>query len=205
MVFAPRSAAMVKRFGPRTVSSAGLFLVAVGLAAWMFIGASTPIWVVGAAFFVMGVGMANVMPPATESIMAVLPREKAGVGSAISNTIRQVGGALGVAALGAVISSYYRDDITSSTKGLPAAASESISGAYGVAEHAGAAAPALIEHANSAFINAMHYAAIGSTVFALLGVLVALVFMPGKRPATAPTAGSAEGLAEEQGVELVEA
>jgi MFS transporter, DHA2 family, multidrug resistance protein len=205
MVFAPRSAAMVKRFGPRVVSAAGLLLVAVGLAGWMFIGATTPIWVVGALFFLMGVGMANVMPPATESIMAVLPREKAGVGSAVSNTIRQVGGALGVAALGAVISSYYRDDMTGATKGLPAAAGESISGAYGVAEHAGAAAPALIEHANAAFINAMHYASIGSTVFALLGVVVAVVFMPGKRPAAAPAPDTAEGLAEEQGIELVEA
>jgi DHA2 family multidrug resistance protein-like MFS transporter len=205
MVFAPRSAAMVKRFGPRAVSATGLLLVAIGLAGWMFIGATTPIWVVGALFFLMGVGMANVMPPATEAIMAVLPREKAGVGSAVSNTIRQVGGALGVAALGAVISSYYRDDMAGATKGLPAVAGESISGAYGVAEHAGAAAPALIENANAAFINAMHYASIGSTVFALVGVLVALIFMPGKRPATAPAADSAEGLAEEQGIELVEA
>jgi DHA2 family multidrug resistance protein-like MFS transporter len=205
MVFAPRSAAMVKRFGPKVVSTVGLLLVAAGLAGWIFIDATTPIWVVGALFFLMGVGMANVMPSATESIMAVLPREKAGVGSAVSNTIRQVGGALGVAALGAVISSYYRDDMAGATKGLPGEAAESISGAYGVAEHAGAAAPALIEHANAAFINAMHYASIGSAVVAVLGAVVALAFLPGKRPASAPATSSSEGLAEEQGVELVEA
>ena len=52
--------------------------------------------------------MANVMPPATESIMSSLPREKAGVGSAVSNTVRQVGGALGVAVLGSVLSAVYR-------------------------------------------------------------------------------------------------
>jgi Na+/melibiose symporter-like transporter len=209
MVFAPRSAAMVKRFGPKAVSTVGLLLVALGLAAWPFIGADTPIWIVGAAFFVMGVGMANVMPSATESIMAALPREKAGVGSAVSNTIRQLGGALGVAVLGAILSSAYRDNLGSATDGLPAgaaeAAKESISGAYGVAEQAGAAAPALISGANDAFLTAMHYAAIGSVVFALLGAVVALVWLPGKRPATAPAPTSAEGLAEEQGVELVEA
>ena len=209
MVFAPRSAAMVKRYGPRAVSAVGLLLVALGLASWLFVGATTPIWVVGAAFFLMGVGMANVMPPATESIMAALPREKAGVGSAVSNTVRQLGGALGVAVLGAVLSSVYRDDLGNATDGLPAgaaeAARESISGAYGVAEQAGAAAPALLERANDAFLNAMHYAAIGSMVFALLGVVVALLWLPGKRPADAPAPTSSEGLAEEQGVELVEA
>jgi EmrB/QacA subfamily drug resistance transporter len=207
MVFAPRSAAMVKRFGPKAVSTTGLLLVAAGLAGWMFIQHDTPIWIVGALFFVMGVGMANVMPPATESIMAALPREKAGVGSAVSNTIRQVGGALGVAALGAVISSYYRDNLAGATDGLPAAAKsaaeESISGAYGVAEHAGPAGPALIQHANDAFITAMHYAAVGSAVFAVLGALVALIWLPGKRPATAPAPTVAESMAEEQGVELV--
>jgi EmrB/QacA subfamily drug resistance transporter len=209
MIFAPRSAAMVKRFGPKVVSTTGLVLVAFGLATWMFIDATTPIWIVGAAYFLMGVGMANVMPPATESIMASLPREKAGVGSAVSNTIRQLGGALGVATLGAVLSSAYRSHLGGATDGLPAAAAaaarESISGAYGVAEQAGPAGPALIQSANDAYVTAMHYASIGTTVFALLGAVVAAMFLPGKRPATAPPAGTAESFAEEQGVELVEA
>jgi EmrB/QacA subfamily drug resistance transporter len=209
MVFAPRSAAMVKRFGPKAVATTGLILVAAGLSMWLFVGETTPIWVVGAAFFVMGVGMANVMPPATEAIMATLPREKAGVGSAVSNTIRQLGGALGVAVLGAVLSSVYRDHLGNATDGLPAtaadAARESISGAYGVAEKAGPAGQALISAANDSFVTAMHYASIGSTVFALLGAVVAAVWVPGKRPAAAPAPTSAEGLAEEQGVELVEA
>ena len=209
MVFAPRSAAMVKRFGPKAVSTVGLLLVGAGLTIWLFIGVSTPIWTVGAAFFLMGVGMANVMPPATESIMSALPREKAGVGSAVSNTIRQLGGALGVAALGAVISSVYRSNLGTAADGLPPAAAsvarESISGAYGVAEKAGPAGPALIQHANDAFVTAMHYASIGSTVVAVLGAVVAAIWLPGLRPATAPEATSAEGLAEEQGVELVEA
>jgi EmrB/QacA subfamily drug resistance transporter len=201
LIFAPRSAAMVKRFGPKAVSTVGLLLVAVGLAGWILITATTPIWVVGALFAVMGIGMANVMPSATESIMSVLPREKAGVGSAVSNTIRQVGGALGVATLGAVLSSVYRNNLGDN---VPAAAKESISAAYGVAERAGAAAPALISQANDAFMTAVHWASIGSTVFAVLGALVALIFLPGKRPATAPAPTAAEGLAEEQGVELVE-
>jgi DHA2 family multidrug resistance protein-like MFS transporter len=209
MAFAPRSAAMVKRFGPKLVSTVGLVMVAIGLSGFVFFTATTPIWIFAVLFFVMGVGMANVMPPATESIMAALPREKAGVGSAVGNTIRQVGGALGVAVLGSVLSAVYRDDVASAVAELPAgvreAAGTSISGAYGVAAQAGPAGGELIARANSAFIDAMHYAALGSVVFALLGALTVFIWLPGKRPAAAPAPTSAEGLAEEQVVELVDA
>src|ERR1051325_4510261 len=107
----------------------------------MFTEAAPRCWIVGSLFFVMGVGMANVMPPATESIMSALPRQKAGVGSAVSHTIRQLGRALGVAVLRAALTSVYRNSLGSVTDGLPGpaadAARESISGAYGVAEQAG--------------------------------------------------------------------
>ncbi|MBO3744188.1 MFS transporter [Actinoplanes flavus] len=189
MIFAPASSSLVKRFGPKAVSTVGLLLVSAALSLWLFVGVDTPIALVALAFFVQGVGMANVMPPATEAIMSALPREKAGVGSAVSNTIRQLGGALGVAVLGAVVSSVYRDHLTTPA-GLPDAAAEvaheSIAGAYAVAGQAGPAAPALLAGADSAFVTAMHYAAVGSTVFALLGVLVAVLWLPGRRPAAAP-------------------
>ncbi|WP_229072970.1 MFS transporter [Actinoplanes sp. DH11] len=203
MIFAPASASMVKRFGPKAVSTVGLLLVSAALATWVFIGVDTPIWLVAVAFFVQGVGMANVMPPATEAIMSALPREKAGVGSAVSNTIRQLGGALGVAVLGAVVSSVYRNNLAAPA-GLPEAASdlarESIAGAYAVAGQAGPAASALLADANAAFVTAMHWAAVGSTVFALLGTLVAALWLPGRKPADA----TAPAPADEPGA-LVEA
>ncbi|MDI6097310.1 MFS transporter [Actinoplanes sp. NEAU-A12] len=208
MIFAPASASMVKRFGPKAVSTVGLILVASSLAIWTFIGIETPIALVAVAFFVQGVGMANVMPPATEAIMSALPREKAGVGSAISNTIRQLGGALGVAVLGAVVSSVYRSRLAEPA-GLPEAAAdlarESIAGAYAVAGQAGPAAPALLNEANAAFVTAMHYAAVGSTVFAVLGVLVAVLWLPGRRPADTSAPTTAAGPAEVPGRELADA
>jgi hypothetical protein len=108
LIFAPRSASLVRRFGPKAVCTAGLLLVSAGLSGMVFFEIDTPLWIVGASYFVMGAGMANVMPPATESVMSTLPREKAGVGSAVSNTIRQVGGSLGIAVLGSVLASSYR-------------------------------------------------------------------------------------------------
>ena len=97
-------------------------------------------------FFFQGLGMANVMPPATESIMASLPREKAGVGSAIGNTVRQVAGALGIAILGSLLSGVYRSQISSHLTSLPAGsradAGNSISSTYAAAGHLTGPAPA---------------------------------------------------------------
>ena len=74
-----------------------------------------------------------------------------------------------------------------------------------MAGEAGPAGAALIGSANDAFITAMHYASIGSTIFALLGALVAVIWLPGKSPAVTPPALKSEALAEEQGVALVDA
>jgi MFS transporter, DHA2 family, multidrug resistance protein len=182
LIFAPLSASMVKRFGPRAVCATGLALVAVALAGFGTLQPTTPIVVLMALTFIQGVGMANVMPPATESVMSSLPREKAGVGSAVNNTIRQLGGALGVAVLGSVLSAVYRGQISDDLKALPAqahdVAKESISGTYGVAERLGPAGKGLINAANDAFVSAIHWAAFGSAIVAVVGIVVVLVWMP---------------------------
>src|SRR6185503_13663181 len=192
LIFAPRSAAMVSRFGPKAVCAAGMALVAASLAAYLFVGAATPVWVILVLAFVQGVGMANVMPPATESVMSALPREKAGVGSAVNNTIRQVGGALGIAILGSVLSAVYRGQMSDSVAALPErvrdVASESISGAYGVAAQAGPAGAGLIRSANDAFVTSMHWAAGGSVVVALIGIAVVLAWLPRRSASHAPVA-----------------
>ncbi len=192
MIFAPLSTTFVKRFGIKAVAASGIGLAAVSFATMMTFQLDTPFWWVAIVFFAMGAGMANVMPPATNTIMATLPREKAGVGSAISNTVRQVSAALGVAVLGSVVAGVYRSEVTPAADALPAQlqgpAKESITGAYGVVPNAGPAADQLITAANSAFVNAMHWAAFGSTIVGLLGVVVALVWLPRRQPAPpAPT------------------
>ena len=185
LIFAPRSAAMVRRYGGRAVATVGLALTVVALGAFAFVDAATPIWVVLVVFFLQGTGMANIMPPATESIMSALPREKAGVGSAVSNTVRQVAGALGVAVLGSVLSAVYRADVDPALGNLPAGArevaGESISGAYAAAGQLGPAAPQLIAVADDAFLAAMHWAAGLAAAIAALGILVVLRWMPGQR------------------------
>jgi Na+/melibiose symporter-like transporter len=209
MLLAPRSAGLVKRFGPKAVCAFGMALVTASLAALAFIDGDTPVWLLGTIFFVQGAGMANVMPPATESIMASLPRERAGVGSAVGNTVRQVGGALGVAVLGSVLSAAYRHDITGSLANLPApvraVARESISGSYGAAALLGPAGVDLVAAANRTFVNAMHYAAWGAALVALLGMVVVLAWLPGRSPAAPRATATGSVGAPDDELELAEA
>jgi MFS transporter, DHA2 family, multidrug resistance protein len=207
LVFAPTSASMVRRFGPKAVCAVGVGLLALSQVALIFVGAHTPIWQVGAIFFFQGAGMANVMPPSTESIMSSLPREKAGVGSAVANTLRQVAGALGVAVLGAVVAAEYRSGMRDQVAGLPsgvrAAAGDSISGTHAVGPHLGAAGQAVVAAGDSTFIHAMHVAGLGSVVAALLGLVVVLGWLP-RRSVVQPSVPAPEAATPLDRVELVE-
>ncbi|MFD9812567.1 MFS transporter [Streptomyces sp. NPDC059080] len=191
MIFAPRARHAVDRFGARAVCTAAMLAVAVTMAGLLLLDVSTPMWLMEAIFFLQGTGMAHIMPPVTVSIMQSLPREKAGSGSALNNTFRQVGGTLGVAVLGSVLSTTYRDSIKGaldSVPGLPGparhAAGESIEATLGVAARLGPAGRPLVTAAQDAFVHAMHLTALASSGIALIGAVVVAVFLPG-RPATA--------------------
>ncbi len=183
MLFSPRSATLVRRFGAKVVTTIGLLLVAVALAGYHFLGADTPIWVLGVIFFVQGAGMANVMPPATEAVMSVLPRERAGAGSSLNNTARQVSVALGVAVLGSILAQVYRSQLSPHLAGLPASARQtataSITGAQAVAQQLGPAGNRLLAPASDAFVNAMHVTSLISAAVAVVGAIVVFVWMPG--------------------------
>jgi EmrB/QacA subfamily drug resistance transporter len=184
MVFAPAARLVVQRVGARMTCFAGMIVVAATFAGFLLLGVRTSIWVLEVLYFFQGLGMAHVMPPATVNIMSSLPREKAGAGSAVNNTFRQVGGALGVAVLGALLSASYRSQMHGPLSVLPpglrGTAGQSIEGTLGVAQRLGPRGDALVAPAKDAFIHAMHITAIGSAAAALLGALVVLFFLPGR-------------------------
>ncbi|WP_112467296.1 MFS transporter [Streptomyces triticisoli] len=202
MIFAPRARLVVDRFGNKATTTAGLLLLAAMLAAFAGFEADTPIWVLEAVFFLMGTGMAHIMTPTSVVIMQALPREKAGSASALSNTFRQVGGALGIAVLGSVLSAAYRSDIEDKLVLLPAGvrdkAGESIEATLGIAARLGPRGDALVGPANDAFLHAMHVTALCGTVVAVIGAVVVAVFLPG-RPS-----GPRKGQEEQELVAAVE-
>ncbi|MEU6367231.1 MFS transporter [Streptomyces sp. NPDC046931] len=186
MIFAPRARLLVDRFGNRATTTAGMIVIAAMLAAFAALKADTPIWILEVVFFLMGTGMAHIMTPTSVVIMQALPREKAGSASALSNTFRQVGGALGIAVLGSVLSTTYRDRVEDKLAFLPAGvrhtAGESIEATLGVAEKLGPNGKALISPANDAFLHAMHVTALWGAGVAVIGALVVALFLPGKTP-----------------------
>jgi EmrB/QacA subfamily drug resistance transporter len=107
LLAAPRSAAMVARFGYRPVMTTGLTLVAAAAVGIALSSVETPLWALLAVFFVFGFGMGNVMAPASTLIQNSLPLARAGAGSAVQNTVRQVFGALGVAVIGTLLATTY--------------------------------------------------------------------------------------------------
>jgi EmrB/QacA subfamily drug resistance transporter len=195
LISSTRSAGLVKRFGPKAVCTTGVLMVAVALVGYHFLGISTPIWVLEVIFFIQGIGMGSVMPPATEAVMSVVPRSRSGAGSAITNTSRQVAVALGVAVLGSVLAQAYRGQLAPQLSALsPAArtaATASIAQTQAIAQQLGPAGHGLLTAANAAFVHAMHVTALISVIIAVVGSVAIWAWMPGRPVPRAAEAGSA--------------
>ena len=178
----PLSAKLAARFGTRVVVAAGLVLVAAGLSIATQFEAGTGYGLVLMHLLVMGFGMGMAMAPATDSVMGSVPVDKASVGSAVNDTTRTTGGALGVAILGSLLASRYRGDMDHAVAGLPHRAADlagdSLGGGLAVAHKLGS--PALADAAHSAFVSGMHVAAVAAAGVALLGALIAIVVIPGR-------------------------
>jgi EmrB/QacA subfamily drug resistance transporter len=209
MIVAPLSARAVEKVGTKRVVIAGLTLITVGLLLLSTIAPDSPYPQVISYFVIMAAGMGMTMAPATESVMGSVPREKAGVGSAVNDTTRQVGGALGVAIIGSAVSSVYVSRIATlaSDSGLDpqatAAAESSLGGAQRVAGELGAQASTFLDGANQIFVDSM---AIGMRISAgvvIFAALMAWKFLPAR--ATLPAATPDEAASSERELETVAA
>ena len=135
---------------------------------------------------VLGVGMGFTSAPATEAIMGVVPKEKAGIGSAINDTTRELGGTLGVAVIGSVFASIYTARLAL-PQGLPSeaahAARESVGGAFIAAQRVadaglGSAAAQLKDAASHAFFDGFAIGCLVAAGVALAGAVIAAVLLP---------------------------
>jgi Na+/melibiose symporter-like transporter len=183
MVAAPASARFVEHFGSRKVVSTGLLIVALGLLILAQSDVASPYWHLVLAIVTMGTGMGLSMAPSTTGIMASMPLRKAGVGSAVNDTTRELGGALGVAVLGSLLASKFTSALPASVATLPAparaAVRSSVGGALGVASTLpGAAGAALAAGAKSAFVDAMTVSLVAAAVVAVAAAVMVRRFYP---------------------------
>jgi EmrB/QacA subfamily drug resistance transporter len=198
---APAAPVLAGRLGTKIVVPAGLILMAAGFFIASTLGS-------GSAYFgpvlvsmvLMAVGLGLVTAPSTGAILAVLPLGKAGVGSAVNDVTRELGGTFGVAVVGAVFSSVYGPRLAQLLHGagLPpaalAAARQSPAAALQVAGQAPASAhAAIIDAANQAFVAALSRGSLVCAAVVALGAVIAFLVLPRRLPVTPPSLPAAPG------------
>ena len=180
VAIAPRSAVLAEKLGTGTVMASGFVLVAAGFAVLGLVGPDTPYLVLAVALVLLGAGMSFTAAPATGSIMSAVPSAKAGVGSAVNDTTREVGGALGIAVLGSLSSGAYRSALDLDGLALPPEVVEQARESVGAATFLAGQVPGgaeLAQRAGVAFTDAFNLASSVAAGCALVAaVVVAVVF-----------------------------
>jgi EmrB/QacA subfamily drug resistance transporter len=174
--------------GTKLVVAAGLVSLAIGLAWASTNSTSTSYLTIAGAMVFIGSGIGLTGAPATESIMGAVSAAKAGIGSAVNDATRILGGTLGVAVIGSIYASIYSSRLTD---GLPAqlagsvadSAERSVGTAFGAAAHFEAAgqpvlAQALHDTASSAFFDGFQIAVLVAAAIALAGAVAAAILIP---------------------------
>jgi EmrB/QacA subfamily drug resistance transporter len=188
MVLAPLSSKAVQWFGTKRVVVTGMLLFAAGLVVASTTTVDSGYDRVMLAMVLMGAGMGLSVAPATESIMGALPLHQAGVGSAVNDTSREVGGALGVAIVGSMLSSLYSSDLNAKLPpNVPGqvrdAADQSLGAALQVSAQLGRVGAPLADAARESFVYAMSRASLVTAAVAVLGAILAWRFLPARAAA----------------------
>ena len=192
---APAAPVLAGRLGTKIVVPAGLILMAAGFSTASTLGSGSeyfgPVLV---SMVLMAIGLGLVTAPSTEAILAILPLGKAGVGSAVNDVTRELGGTFGVAVVGAVFSSVYGPRLAQLLHGAGllapalAAARQSPAAAIQVAGQAPASAhAAIIDAANRAFVAGLSRGSLVCAAVVALGAVFALVVLPRRLPGTPPS------------------
>ena len=191
------SAGLAGRIGSRRTVVTGLGLVAVGLLSMSFLSVASPYPFIGMSLGLMGIGLGLTLPQATNGVLSTVPRERSGMGSAVNDSIGELGGSFGVAVLGALLSITYRGSIEKAISGagdaireVPAPALDAIRESLASASLAIARLPQDVvvpaqQAAGEAFVTGMGWALLAGAVVTLSGAALAWRWFP---DSVAPTA-----------------
>ncbi len=178
--------------GNKAVVATGLLLVGVSFAWVSTASTATPYGEIAAQMVLAGLGMGFTTAPATEAIMGVVPKEKAGIGSAVNDATRELGATLGVAIIGSVYASLFASGIQDSAGSLPApavdAATDSIGAALAVSDQLGAAGQELRQIAEAAFFDGFQVGCWVAAGVLFAGAAFAARFLPSRPTVVEPSA-----------------
>jgi len=196
VLVAPRSAAVVDRVGLNRVIGFGFLSVTAGFVVMALLEPGSPYLQFAVGLVLLGAGMGITAAPATGAIMSSIPLSKAGVGSAVNDTTRELGGALGIAVLGTIATSAYRGAVDGSS--LPdgdlalarSSIAEALQGAAAVGPDDPGRAAAIASEAGQAFTDAF---TVTAGVSAVLGFVAAVtLFVMSRRKTTGEVVARAE-------------
>jgi len=188
-ISAAGSAKVAERLGTKLTVAIGIFIAAIGFFYLTRIAAVDASYLnIALAMSITSLGMGLTMSPATNSVMGSIPVSQSGIGSAMNNTTRQVGAALGVAILGSILNATYlaRINAVSWPAQLPAEAMEairnSIQGAHIVAQQVPVPqlAQMIIDQSNEAFTAGSAHALMVATVILAITAVITLVILPSR-------------------------
>jgi EmrB/QacA subfamily drug resistance transporter len=196
-VAAPLSTPLAKRLGKRRVVAGGMLLVSLGTLIVSTVGITSPYSQLVGGMVVLALGMGLAMSPTTDLLMSAVPKSRAGMGSAMNDTTRELGGALGIAVLGSILASQYASKIAPALVGLTGAAKEaaasSLAGAMAVGQQiGGTTGNAFIAAAQDAWMSGFKRSLmIGAAIIAVAAV-IAFLGLPDKASDEIPEEGNFE-------------
>jgi len=199
-------AALAPRIGTKIVVTTGMVLFGAAFL-WISTAAVDTSYarVIVPQMVLMGLGMGLISTPATESILLVLPPARAGVGSAVNDATRELGGTLGVAVVGSVFSSVFGSHLAAGAfSALPGSVVGRAQDSVGVAQVVAGHDPRLLSAFHDSFMSAMSAACVVVGLLCLAAAVAAAFLLPGRLPApvepVAEETGAEEAGARETGV-----
>ncbi len=184
LILSPLSSWYLPKLGLRLVVFAGLWLLSAGLLCLCLVRVDSSYWEFAWPLLVVSTGVGIFTAPTTSAIMTSAPDDKQGVASAVNDTTREVGAALGIALTGSLLAAGYTKHIGPAVAGFPApvgdAARGSLAGAVAAAPHLGPVGGQLVAVARIAFLHAMQTSLVVlASITAIAGVLIAF-WAPGR-------------------------
>jgi EmrB/QacA subfamily drug resistance transporter len=185
MFIAPNTPKLVSRLGANRVGALGLTSVAIGLIGTrLLFDVDTAYWTMLVVIFFLASGMAMTMTPMTTQLMAAVPRDRAGMGSATNDTTRELGGALGVAVLGSLLTGQFANGVAAAVSQLPANVRAEAEGGLGglIGLNAQGLVPdSAVEAGRHAFVDGLGLATTVSAVVVIIAAVVVFRFLPSDR------------------------
>jgi|SRR5579859_809821 len=185
-VVATRSAKIAARFGTKRTVAVGALLVGIALLLLrLIVAVDTAYSLIFITEVIFGAGFGLTTSPATNSVMQSVPIRKSGIGSAMNDMTRQIGGALGVAILGSILNSVYRDSLAGPLKALPQIPDlaretilRSIQGAHIVVSQLPESAQGILDASKLAYVTGMQQALLVGVIVMFISAVLIFLFLP---------------------------